>query len=737
MAKPKGKNRLVQTADVSTGTVGPGGVPGQDATDEANDFVLAQDQRRIRDVEQARAIYNKFVQDNTLRSSTIAQTRNQLEGGLPWDPKILEEQGAAWQTNVNFGDAQANRDRTLLPYWRMVHDVPRKIAVTVESDSPQSDRWQSALEEAFDDFIDDWGADYFCQFMNMASNFVNFGSGVVQWTDPDSARFSAVNTQRIYFPKNARMSPDEWDVVAMVRDMSPAELYLKVKDEKARKASAAVGWNTEAIQQAIVQGMYGTGIRDPRDYTRYQDDLVQNDITIQSTFQPLQIVWLYVRQFSGKIGCYAFTVMGGIQDFLYENDNEAENFRHLLGAVWYDTGVDSMIHSIKGFAIKNFHYAAMINRMKSRMVDGATMAFGINFQRQEDINIDEVPPVENFGPYSIFPKGIQQLGVYPQLQQGMAIVQQLENNRAENNSLYRQQQQTQIAESDTATQANILSAMQGELTEATSAIYLSQMGENIFAECFRKLRIKGNTDRDAKRFVKRLRARGVPDEIIFQSGNDKIDVNILVRTGANAGMASSAIRLQKYQQLLPLMNAPGMNSRWILEQYITNLFGSQSIGKAMIPEGTESNPQQRREAMIENSLFGQGMQLPVAPSDAHYEHVQEHLKPLVQMIQAYRQNDQLAPDQLSAMILTLQHTAGHIQYLKADKTEAAHLKEVLPVYSEVSSIAHGIATQAEKDAQAQQEAQVAQGGGFDPSALPNPASGQGMAAPEPAMAMAQ
>ena len=89
------------------------------------------------------------------------------------------------------------------------------------------------------------------------------------------------------------------------------------------------------------------------------------------------------------------------------------------------------------------------------------------------------------------------------------------------------------------------------------------------------------------------------------------------------------------------------------------------------------------------------------------------------------------------MILTLQHTAGHIQYLKADKTEAAHLKEVLPVYSEVSSIAHGIATQAEKDAQAQQEAQVAQGGGFDPSALPNPASGQGMAAPEPAMTMAQ
>ena len=65
-------------------------------------------------------------------------------------------------------------------------------------------------------------------------------------------------------------------------------------------------------------------------------------------------------------------------------------------------------------------------------------------------------------------------------------------------------------------------------------------------------------------------------------------------------------------------------------------------------------------------------------------------------------------------------------------------RQIADIEADYPEIFRRISTGApEEKRQAQQEAQVAQGGGFDPSALPNPASGQGMAAPEPAMAMAQ
>jgi hypothetical protein len=678
-ADPNGRGGLATALQPASPSMSP----------DKSRFEVAENQRRIRDVESARSIYNRFVQDNVLRSRNMAETRNQLEGGRPFDPRILEEQGAAWQTNVNFGDAQTMRDRTLAPFWKMVNEVPHKINVQIDSGSPNSDMYEMAFAEAFDAFIDDWGADYFTQFNAFVKNFVDFGPGIAQWMDKDSPRWESVNVQRIYFPKNARMSPDKWDVVAMVRDISPSELYLKIKNNADRKLSEYAGWNIDALEMAIVSAMGGNGKRDPRDYTRYQDDLVQNDITIQSIFEPLQLIWMYVRQFDGKIGCYVFTRNGEESEFLFEDDAYAEDWRQLLGAVWYDTGTDTLVHSIKGFAIKNFYFASLLNRTKSRMMDSATMAFGMNFQRTESMVADEVPPVENYGPFTVFPENLTQVQFYPQLQQGMAVISQLQQNQSENNALYRQQEK-EIAQSDTATQANILANIASSTAAAQAAMFLAQMGENVFAETFRRLRRKGNTDEDAKMFVDRLRDKGVPDEVIFKTP-------CRVRTGANAGSADPALRSQRYQMLIGMSKLPGVNGRWALTNFIAEAFGSQAVRKALLPEGAQSEPLQRREAMMENADLGNGMNLPVDQSDAHFEHLQEHLKPLGAITQKAQQNNgQVAPEELTALIIGIEHCGEHMQFLSNDETQKQQFLAIKAPFSQIQSIARGLIARQQK-----------------------------------------
>lgn len=657
--------------------------------DTKTDFEQAEDGRRVKDVESARTIYDRFVADNDLRSRTIAQTRNQLEGGRPFDPAALEAQGASWQTNVNFGDAQASRDRTLLPYWKMINDVPHKAAFTIESGAPQTEKYQAAFSDAFDEFLKDWGADYFQQYMQMAANFVNFGPGIVQWGDDREARYRAVNVQRMYFPKNCQMSPDEWEVVAIVRDMTASELYEKIRDKKTAERSRYAGWNEEAIKDFIVVSSNNGVMPDVRDYTRVADKLVNNDIAVTTPFMPMPTVWLYVKQFSKggakrKIRCCVFTPTSGVDDFLFEDDNCAESFRHIFGPVWYNTGTDGMVHSIKGFGIKNYYFSALSNRMKSRFVDSATVSLGVNFQYNDGTTPDETPPVENYGPFSIFPSGLTQMTVYPQLQAASGVMEMLEANQSENNSLYRQQQQ-QIENSDTATQANILATMQGQLSEASASIYLSQVGENIFTEQVRRLRMKGNATKDAKNFVRRLKDRGVPDEVIHET-------EIRVATGANSSMANPAIRAQMFQQDLALMNLPGINARWFLENLIANKYGAYAVTKALLPEGQESQPMQRRQAIMENSDFGQGIMLPVAPADAHYEHIQEHLKPLAGIVQAFKQSGQVNQDQVPALVITLEHTAKHMEFLAQDETQREQFQQVKQDFTLISSIARGILT---------------------------------------------
>lgn len=663
------------------------------------------DGRRLADVESARTIYSRLVSDNMLRSETIAQTRNQLEGGRPYDPRLKEANGTAWECNVNFGVAQATCERVILPYHKMINDVPHKAAFTIDAKTPHVEQYQASFAQVFDEFLYDWGEGYDINFRNFTSNLVKYGPGIVQFCDEETPRYSTVNVERILFPKNTRMCSDYWEVVALTKDMAATELYSYIRTEKKSEQAAYSGWNAEAIKTALVQSKDGGPNPDGRDFTRFSDMLVNNDIAVTTPFMPIPCVWLYVKQFPkageeyGKIGCYVFTQQGGVDDFLYSDEDCADSFRQIFGSVWYDTGVDSMVHSIKGFGIKNYYFSALANRMKSRFVDSATVSIGMNFQYADNNTPDETPPVENYGPFTIFPTGLTQLAVYPQLQAAQGVLEMLEQNQAENNSQYRQNQQ-QIAESDTATQANILANQQGQVTEAQASVFLSQYSSNILTEQVRRLRMKGSKNEDAKTFQRRLKEMGVPDEVIFKT-------SIRVRTGANAGMANPVLRTQIFQEGLALMKLPGVNSRWFLENLIANKYGANAVELALLPEGSESEPVQRRQAIMENVDFGQGIMLPVAPTDAHYEHIQEHLKPAAGIVGAFKQNGTVTPEQASALAITIEHAGMHMTYLAQDETSKPQFQELKGSFSLIQSMTRGILTQLQQEQQSGQQGAVA------------------------------
>lgn len=647
-------------------------------------------ERRIRDVEQARAVYTKFVKDDDKRLRTYAQTTNQLEGGRPWDPAVKERDGEAWQCNVNFRDAESAFDRTYLPYWKMAHEVPNKISVTVHSGSPDSDKWAKAFQEAFDLFLDDWGADYFCQFMLFSADFVKFGPGYVMWPDGVTPRYRHQRVENVHFPKRAKANPDSWEVLAVDAEMTASELWEKVRTAKAGERSAYAGWNRKAIEQALSLAKNGgEGATAGDDFTQLQDEIVSNDIAVSCEWAPLKVARLFVKEFSGDICCYVFTKSTEVKEFLYESKTFAKSFRNIIGPVFYSLGRGGLIHTIKGFALKNFHFSTLVNRTKSRIVDGGTFVMGMNFQKGTDAP-EESPPVENYGAVNVFPPGLTQMTVYPQIREAATIVEMLEGNQAENNAIYREQRK-QIADTDTATQANILAVLNGEMGAAINTIYLSQLGENIFAECFRRLRARNSTDPDAVKFVRRCQERGIPRKVIGS-------VETTVKTGASASTASAAIREMIWKEMLGLSDRPGFNGRYIRENYVANRLGAQAVKKALLDEGDASEPQARSMAIIENSVLGQGIELPVDPNQPHFEHIDEHLKPLEQIAGAFKQTQQISPEQAVALTIAIPHVQRHFEFLQQDETRKDAYGVVWPRFSAIVSIANSVASKIQKGA---------------------------------------
>ena len=656
-------------------------------------FQTVVEERRIKNVGEARSLFSKFETDNTLRANSFTQVRNQLEGGRPYDPNELARTGMGWQANVNFGDAQADRDRVLTPIYKAVHGGPRTISVTIDSQATDSGQWEAAFEEGFDSFLDDWGQDYIINFNRKAKNLIDFGCGPAMWDSPTSPRDRAVNFQRMYFPRNTRMNMSSWEVVGIVDDVGPSELWDKIRNEDRKKSAKQVGWNEQAVKNAIV---FATGQQwNGRDFTRWQDMLVNNDIVISGKFQPVATRILYVKNYDNTIGKYIFCMDAGAGDeFLYQNEHFADSFEEIFGCVWWDTGVDAMVHSIKGFGIKNFHRSLLINRMRNRIVDGASFAMALNLKKPSDLP-DEVPPVENYGTINYFPANVEQFTTYPQFNQGMQVLEMLEQNSAQNNSQYRQAQQ-QIAQSDTATQANILANMQGEVTEASMALLLAQIGESWFEPMMKRLRRKGNADTDAKEFVKRLIEKGVPEDVIYTK-------RIRVKCGTTAGMANPIMRGQTLMQTAAYLSTrPGANMRWLDEQIVANKLGSAAVSKALLPEGEDSEPAQRREAILENMAFGQGQPLPVDPSDAHPEHIDEHLKPTEQALMQYQQTGKYDAGRIAADVLSVEHSGQHLTLLQKDETRKPIFIALKARLTAVQSHLRGIISKVQQQQQAAQ-----------------------------------
>lgn len=640
------------------------------------------DDRRIATCADARELFVRLQYENQLRAQAYAQVRNQIEGGRPFDPATLARNGEQWRTNCNFNDARSAFNRISSPYWKAVHEVPRVASIKIHSSSPHADEWGVAMSEAFDMFLEDWNPDYYDQFSGFCDDMILFGPGYGMWQDAISPRWKWAQSVQLLFPRRTKTSVDDWELVCLKREMTADQLIKHVRDNREAKKAEKAGWNPDAIHRAIQlaspQPMQ-TKFLDPN---YWQDMIVTNDLNYGVVWPPISVVDLWAVNRSGKIEHKIFTETADVGDYLYESVEDADSFRDIFGTCTYTVGSNGLLHAIKGYGVLNYYYMTVINRLKCKATDAVGMTMSLNFTK-DDNTPDETPPVENFSFVNIFPRGLNQLQVYPQLQGAMQLMQSLQQNENENNYQYNEVRE-EIGNTDTATQAKLLAGIGAEMQTANMARFLMQYGKNFLTPMLKRLCAQRG-DPDAKKFRERCKKLGVPEEVL----SDKYEKT--VKTGASPTMASPMVRRQIGAQLMgTIYNLPGANRRWIEEFVTTELLGVENGKHALLPVGVNSDPRARREAMQENADLAAGIPLPVDPSDAHAEHADEHLKGMEGIVGAAQAGQPITPDHLIALQMTQPHVTEHLNYLSQDDTKAQIFKQLNARAKMVQNVARGI-----------------------------------------------
>lgn len=677
-------------------------------------------ERRISKPSHARTINNRMDEDAKKRDSATIHIRGQLNGAQPYDQAQLTQTGQGWRCNVNFGDAASMLERQDGNYWKMLHDAANLITITMHVPDLKKTKWEQAMQKNFKRFImEDWADDYVRNYKLFSYNHLAFGVGAATFNDMDSPRWKAVRHGDYKIPERSESSVNSLEMVMVKHEMTVSDLWELIRTDKKKEASEKRGWNIPAIRKYLHNHLDGKRSEPSEtDLMEMEDDVRNNSFGISMGARPCSLMKVLIKEFDGEVAQMIFDphvgqdADGADEQWLFDNyqsKNRAKEMKQHFTAVFFEVGENGQWHGVKGFGHKNYQVAMILNRIKCKIVE-RMMVEGLNFKDKSN-GARTTIPITNIGPYNFLPEDVEQIPSYPGASTAADALGMVENTQNWNNAHFRNNTQ-QIERTETATQARILSGLQADVDVSNATLYLFQIANNLFIEQLSRLRRKSNPDPDAKKFIERCIKDGVPPEYLH-------DAECSVRTGADPGSASAALRAEVAFTLVGMRNHPLVKDREALVEWVANTLGGWAVDKFIVEEDQLGNETEVRVVLIENMAMSEGYNMPVSEYDDHVVHIENHLPALEQIIQQSQEaiagampQDQemptsmdgnaagfmLQPNDMITFEAALPHLEQHFNLLKQDEILQEDYQRLWPIYSQIVSAYQGLAQQTEAQA---------------------------------------
>ncbi len=675
-----------------------------------NDLNKITNERRVGTIVSANTLYQKLKKKGDERERGFAAIENQINGGRPYDPQKLAEQGQSWRANFNFGDAASALEQAQVSYWRLLHDTSNLLNLEIHGDHPDQDRWSQTLVHNFNRFIEDWGDEYILNYLQFSRNHLMYGVGPVIFPDKDSPRWEPISTNGVLVPERAKASSGKQELVCIRQEMQISELWDKIRTEVKKRHNTTRGWKVKGIREVLYYALKnGQKANSEEDLLKMEDMIRNRSTEVSEEYGAIDMVYLYIKEWDGKITKMMFAEKWHNAGFIFDDHDTAfrsDTIDDDISFVFFEVG-NGMYHSVRGFGYKNYQTSIASNRLKCKVLDRCTIE-GLNFKDNSE-GTRTTLPIVNMGAYNIVPRDLEQLPNYPgssSIGDALGMIQDTVNW---NNARYRDHSQ-QIEQSNTATQARILANLQSQVEVSNATLYLKQFAQNIMAKQFERLRRKGNTDPDAKLFKKRCLANGAIPEEAFHT------IEVTVRTGADPGKTSAALQAEIAYQLLQLQGNRYVNRRAATEAYIESTTGASSVKRFMLPEDQLEDKGAVRLAQIENTSLGDGVPIEVTERDDHVMHIMTHMEPLKGIVGTAQTIEEgqigmpanagmptqpsLSQEQMIALETTLPHIATHLEYLKLDPFQQQDYQQLQAEFKQLASVAEGMIRKLEETAMA-------------------------------------
>ena len=671
---------------------------------------------RVKDVNAAQAIYRNLWEADLSAANERTYVDELINGARPFDQEELENEGLGNLSNINWGEAKATIEQTILGY----HDLIASPSTLVRPEFPDyvnpatSANWSAIVGLLFTKlFRQKWSLSEI-ETKCLLREYVTHGLAFALNHKCNDFRFNTAGLKSIRIPRNTVPHEDCLNFFTVEEDLACVDLYSYVKDldEDDKR------WNKKEVINTITNRPKNSRIEG--DSEQLESDLKQHALFYGAGFDDkVTVVHLYVKEFSEKVSHYIFAKPAipnadtneeeeKLSGYIFRHVEEFDCMADIITVFPFGVG-DGTLHSIRGQGYDIFPFASESNILRNEVLTASKDSMKLLTEVQGTLTDQTKLAVQTIGNMVVLPPNLKfvQRTLPNVSQQVQPVIQDLSNLMKTNTSQYTGRAPSQPGSRKSKDQwlgeqmdANALS------TSAFNGFYTcwERLIRKVFMLCIRKDVDPCDPDYDLVLWFQKAVAKAGVD---INAVHDIKDVEVVRATG----YGSPAVRKATFQEgltFLPYLDEEGKYR--MVQDALVDLFGPAKATEYLPVMGTQRTPVDFTLAQLENGHMEAGKVIEPRSDDQHVIHAQVHLAKINEIIAATEDpaNVEMA---VRLLAIFIPHTKFHVDQVAQRDPLGASLREVLQqvvaqtirIRNEYEGMIKNAQKQQEAQAQAEQE----------------------------------
>jgi hypothetical protein len=623
-----------------------------------------------------RAIFTGQRDDDRLSAGQRAVAQDNLDGGTPFDQSELDEEGMSDVTNLNFGGMAQQLERAVAPLYRLFSNAETLVSVstTYGADEDREDYNTIIAEEITRTIRKSPSIPFQTKKLMMKSVFD--AVGVLFWQDDLDWRYRGSGLGHFFFDRQVDLCEEDLECPTAYEEFSITRLWKCIRNKEAAEKN---GWDYDACIEAIKKAT--SAVSPTADWERQLEEIKNNDLGAPRGAK-IPLIHGWVEEFDGTVSHYITTEEDhGTESFLYASQGKYDEMRQALVLFPWGLGTNSKLHGARGMGYKIFPFENQRDRSLSRLIDQGEVSSSIMVQAEDETAMASVG-MQYYGNLAVISPGAKLVQNYvaPDLQRTvMPVLQEMERLRNERMAGLSTQGVFDGTHRKTAEEISAHLDQAAELSDSQLDFFEGPF-ERALIETVRRMSRRGYIAADPggkeiMKLQKRLQARGVPLQALWQLDHD---ATTMVRTIGAGSSAARTRALSRMEQLRGRMDDVGQAN--LDRDLAVDAVRASNADRYFPKDGMKRTTLDTNIAILETQMLVEGREIPVLSSDKHLAHAREHMKPMVadfQMVQS-GQMEEAEFAQLYALLYG--HTAEHVDTASGDVTveeETAMMRQMM------------------------------------------------------------